>query len=177
MQILFKILAGVAIVVALLLVIALFVRKEYEVKREITINKPVPEVFDYIKYQKNMDNYNKWVMVDPNMKKDYTGTDGTVGFIYAWDSAKDAGKGELEIKNLDPDNTINLEIRFVRPFESIGLTEMSTMPVSDHETLLKWGMSGRTPYPMNLMNLFIDGMLGKDLEESLNRLKGIVENK
>jgi hypothetical protein len=51
------------------------------------------------------------------------------------------------------------------------------MPVSDHETLLKWGMSGRTPYPMNLMNLFIDGMLGKDLEESLNRLKGIVENK
>ncbi|WP_138475277.1 SRPBCC family protein [Dyadobacter bucti] len=177
MKILLKILVGLASVFALLLVVALFVRNEYEVKREITISKPTPEVFDYIKYQKNMDHYNKWVMVDPNMKKEYTGTDGTVGFIYAWDSATDAGKGELEIKNIDPDKTINLEIRFVRPFESVGLTEMSTLPVSDHETLLKWGMSGRSPYPMNIMNLFIDGMLGKDLEESLNTLKGIVENK
>lgn len=178
MNILLKILIGLGGVIALLLIIALFVRNTYEVKRELTIGKPAHEVFDYIKYQKHMDQYNKWVMADPNMKKDFTGTDGTVGFIYAWDSKNDkVGKGEVEIKNIDPEKTLNLEIRFIRPFAGVGLTEMNTIPVSDAETLLKWGMSGRTPYPMNLMNLFIDGVLGKDLEESLGKLKGIVENK
>lgn len=36
-------------------------------------------------------------MTDPNMRKNFKGTDGTVGFCYAWDGNKKAGKGEQEI--------------------------------------------------------------------------------
>ena len=37
------------------------------------------------------------------------------------------------------------------------------------------GMEGNSKYPMNLMNLFMDNLLGKDLEISLSTLKNILE--
>src|SRR5689334_21627878 len=89
-------------ILAIFLLVALFVSKNYKVERAIAINKPVNEVFDYIRYQKNQDQYNKWIMRDPNARKAYTGTDGTVGFIYAWESdSKHVGKGEQEIRKIN----------------------------------------------------------------------------
>lgn len=176
MKIIKKILFVIAGIIVLALVAALFVSKEYNVKREITINKPSQEVFDYVKFIKNQEHYNKWVMMDPNMKKEYQGTDGTVGFVYAWDSQKDdVGKGEEEIKLLDEGKKINLEVRFIRPFEGLATTEMTTEAISPTQTKVSWGMSGRSPYPMNLTNTIMDGMLGADLEQSLQTLKGILE--
>ena len=43
-------------------------------------------------------------MADPNMKKSYSDIDGTVGFIYAWDGNKEAGKGEQESKTSSKGN-------------------------------------------------------------------------
>jgi len=88
MKIIKRILIGIGCLIALLLIVALFIKNDYSVEREITINKPRQEVFDYVKLLKNQDHYSKWVMTDPGMKKDFTGTDGTVGFVYAWDSQK-----------------------------------------------------------------------------------------
>src|SRR6476620_7326434 len=102
MKIVKRILLIVAIIIAIPLIIALFVRKDYTVAREVTINKPSNTVFDYVKYLKNQDNFNKWVMADPNAKKQYRGTDGTVGFAYGWNSEKDElGEGEQVIKKID----------------------------------------------------------------------------
>jgi len=36
-------------------------------------------------------------------------------------------------------------------------------------------MHGRSPYPLNIMNLCIPGVLGKDLETGLNKLKAVLE--
>ena len=36
-------------------------------------------------------------------------------------------------------------------------------------------MVGKNPYPMNFMNLFLDKLLGKDIETSLLTLKTILE--
>ena len=176
MQVLKIILLVVAGIIVLFLLVALFVRKDYVIKRDIVINKPKEVVFNYIKYLKNQDNYNKWVMVDPNMSKDYTGTDGTVGFIYAWDSKNGkAGKGAQEITGITENVKVNIEIRFIKPFEGIGLTEIHTQPVNSDQTKVSWQMAGTSKYPMNITNLFIDKMLGTDLETSLVTLKSILE--
>jgi hypothetical protein len=98
MKILKRILIILAIIIAIPLIVAIFIKKDYAVEREIVINKPKTDVFDYIKYLKNQDNYSKWNKIDPNMKKAYTGTDGTVGFISAWESKdENVGVGEQEI--------------------------------------------------------------------------------
>src|SRR5688572_10445584 len=124
MKIVKKILLVIAILIAIPLIIALFVKKEYKVEREVTINKPKREVFDYVKYLKNQDNYSKWVRMDPNMKKDFRGTDGTVGFVYAWDGNKDAGKGEQKIKNITEGERVDVEVRFEKPFEAVATAPM-----------------------------------------------------
>lgn len=172
-----KILIAVLIIIAVPLIMALFIQKEYAIKREIVIDKPSIEVFNYIKYLKNQDQYNKWVQMDPNMKKDFRGTDGTVGFVYAWDGNDKAGKGEQEIKKITEGKRIDLELRFKKPMESTASSYMATETVSPTQTRVKWQMAGNSRYPMNLMHLFMDKLLGTDLQTSLGMLKDNLENK
>jgi hypothetical protein len=166
----------IAIIIIVPFILALFVKKEYNVQRHITLNRSVGTVFNYIKFIKNQDYYSKWNMLDPNSKRTYTGEDGTVGFIYTWDSQnKNAGAGSQEIVRVHENDRVGTEVRFERPFKNVAHGYMITEPVSENVTKLTWGISGKNTYPMNLMNLMIDGMLGKDIDESLGNLKKIME--
>ena len=179
MYILITILAIIGTIIVLILVVALFTKKDYSIQRDIVINRSTPEVFNYIKHLKNQDYYNKWVMKDPNMKKEFRGTDGTVGSVYAWDGNKQAGAGEQEIKSIVDNERIDIEIRFVRPFAAVSSGPFVTQALSADQTKLTWGLSSTMKYPMNAMLLFMnmDQLLGKDLETSLINLKNILENK
>jgi uncharacterized protein YndB with AHSA1/START domain len=163
------------VVVALPFIVALFISKEYNIKKEITIDKPKKDVFNYVKFIRNQDFYSKWVMTDPSMKKEFRGIDGTVGFVYGWDGNKKAGKGEQEITRVAEGEAIDLEVRFARPFEAVAKTPMRTESIAQNQTKVIWGMEGKSKYPMNFMNLFMEGMVGKDLEASLLNLKNILE--
>ena len=91
------------------------------------------------------------------MKKTYSGTDGTVGFVSAWESDnKDVGIGEQEIKKITEGERIDFELRFFEPFESTDPAYMTTESVSENQTKVKWGFNGHMDYPMNIMMLFID---------------------
>lgn len=178
MKIFKKLLIALAIIIAIPLLLALFIKKDYAVEREIVINKPKPEVFDYVKYLKNQNNYSKWATMDPDMKKTYSGTDGTVGFVSGWESQKDdVGVGEQEIKKITEGERIDYELRFIKPFESTEQAYMITEEAGNNQTKVKWGFKGRMNYPMNLMLLFMDfeGMIGNDFETGLNRLKAELE--
>ena len=179
MNILLTILISIVAIIVLVFVIALFSKKDYSVYRDIVINRSVPEVFNYIRYLKNQDYYNKWVMKDPNMKKEFRGVDGTAGFVYAWNGNKQAGEGEQEIKSIVDNERIDIEVRFVRPFAAVSSGPYITEPLSAGQTKLTWGLSSSMNYPMNAMLLFMsmDKLLGKDLEESLGMLKNILEKK
>ncbi len=98
MNIITTILLILAGIIALLLIIALFMKKVHYVNREIIINAPLPKVFDFLKLLKNQELFNKWATADKlNRKETFTGTDGTVGYIYSWSGNKSAGQGEKEI--------------------------------------------------------------------------------
>lgn len=171
---------GIVILVVIIipLIAALFVPKDYGVEKEITIAKPKAEVFDYIKLLKNQDEFSKWASMDTAMKRTYTGTDGTVGFISAWKSEKkDVGSGEQEILAIKEGESIDFEVRFKEPFESKGHTYMKVEPVNDSVTLVKWGFQGHINYPANIALLLInfDKMLGEDFSTGLANLKTILE--
>ena len=171
-----KIILGIIVAVVLLvLVIALIIGKDYTVEREIVINKPKQQVFDYIKQIKNEDNYSKWNMQDPNMKKEFRGTDGTVGFVYAWDGNDKAGKGEQEIQQINEGESIVTELRFVKPFEGLAHTTMRTEAVSENETKVRWSFTSSMPYPMNIMKPLVTKMLAADQDLSLQNLKAQLE--
>jgi uncharacterized protein YndB with AHSA1/START domain len=162
-------------IIALLLVIALFMTRNYKTYREIVILAPRQKVFDYLKQLKNQDNFNKWIMIDPEMKKEFRGTDGTVGFVYAWNGNKEGGEGEQEIKAVSEGKNIEMEIRFVRPFAGIAYAEMTTQSLSDDQTKATWSTASTMKYPLNLMLPLIVKMLEKDMGTSLTTLKNILE--
>ena len=175
MNIIITILLVLAGIIALLLLIALFTKKGYNVEREITINVPLQKVFDYIKQLKNWDNFNKWAMTDPGMKREFKGTDGTVGFIYAWKGNKKAGEGEKEIKAIVEGKSFEWEIRFIKPFALIGYIKMGTEPVSDNQTKVTMSNVSTLKYPTNIMILMVEKILPKDMDTSLYSLKNILE--
>jgi hypothetical protein len=168
----------VLIILSVPFIVALFVKKAYSVEREITINKPYHQVFDYVKLLRNQDNFSKWATMDPKMKKEYRGTDGIVGFVSAWDSSnKNVGKGEQEIKKITDNKRIDFVIRFIKPFAGIANAYMTVEPMSKNETIVNWGFDSKMKYPMNLLLLFMkmDKMIGNDLATGLLNLKNILE--
>lgn len=175
MNIVLTVLLVIAGIIALLLFAAIFMRKNYTIQREIIIHAPLQTVFDYLKQLKNQDYFNKWVMVDPDMKKDFTGTDGTVGFIYGWNGNKKAGEGEQEITALEEGRLIKTEVRFKRPFPGIAYADYVTASLSDNQTKIIWSNTSAMKYPMNIMVSMIENMLAKDMDTSLQTLKTLLE--
>jgi hypothetical protein len=178
MKILKIVLIVVGSLIALPLIIALFLPKDYAVQREVLIAEDKNKVFEYIKFLKNQDQYSHWASLDPNMKKQYRGTDGTVGFVSAWESQKeDVGKGEQEIKKITEGSRVDYELRFIEPFESTEQAYMTTESIGTGQTKVVWGFNGHMPYPMNIMMLAYDfeQLIGKDLETGLQNLKKKME--
>lgn len=178
MKIVKKIILALIVLIVLTAIAGLFMKKDYVVEREVTINQPKDSIFKFVKFVKNQDQFSVWNKLDPNMKKNYTGTDGTVGFIYAWESQNEnVGTGEQEIKKIAEGERIDFELRFKVPMESVGNAYITTEAVSPTQTKVKWGFTGDMPYPWNVMMPFIgmDEMIGKDLQSGLDNLKAISE--
>lgn len=170
----------IVVILVLPFVIAIFMKKTYHVEREIVINKPLDSVYQFVKYLKNQEEFSKWSQMDPKMKKTFKGTDGTPGFISAWESEmEEVGTGEQEIVHIVPNERIDYELRFLKPFESTSQAFMSTQAVDSLHTKVTWGFDGKMNYPMNLTMLVMDfeGILGKDFEVGLSNLKSILEKK
>ncbi|MBI2258271.1 MAG: SRPBCC family protein [Flavobacteriia bacterium] len=173
-----RILLFLLTLVILFLIIAIFIKKEYRVEREIKISQPLEKVFSYVKLLKNQNEYSKWAGLDPGMKKFYKGKDGEKGFISGWKSKKsDVGSGEQEIINIIENKQIDYEIRFKEPFESTSNARLSLNSISSNECRVVWSFDGKMNYPMNLMLLFMDfeTMIGNDLQYGINKLKRIIE--
>ncbi|CAG5017480.1 hypothetical protein DYBT9275_05781 [Dyadobacter sp. CECT 9275] len=178
MKIIKKILIVIAAIIILLLVVALFTKKDYTIERNVTINKPKQEVFDYIRLLKNQSYYSVWVMRDPQVKREFKGTDGTEGFVTTWESTMDeVGKGEQEITKVVDGEAVDSHLHFIKPFEGQANASMTTQAISDTQTKVNWKFSSSMAYPMNIMLVFIsmEDMLGKDMSDGLHNLKAILE--
>ena len=166
------VLAGI---IALLLIIGLFMKREHYVKQEIIINAPRQKVFDYAKLLKNQDEWNKNEKGDPNKKEEFKGTDGTVGFILAWKGNKNVGEGEKEIMDIIEGKKIETEMRFVKPMTFSASLIMDTESLSDNQTNVTLSHAGTLKYPMSIMIPIFEKMFAKQMNISLSTLKNVLE--
>lgn len=175
MNIIITILLVIAGIIAFLLIIGLFMKKQHYVSRNIIINAPLKKVFDYIKLLKNQDEFNKHAMAGPDRIREFKGTDGTVGYIYAWSGNKDAGEGEKEIKNIIEGKKIEMEIRFIKPMRVSADIILETESLPGDQTKLSWSNAGTLKYPFNIMIPMMEKHVSKDMDTSLSTLKTILE--
>lgn len=164
-------------IIALLLLAGLVISKDIKATREIVINKPVGDVFNYIKYLRNQQNYSKWATLDPNMKNEFRGTDAQPGFVNYWTGNKKVGEGEQEITGIVEGKSVSTDLRFIKPFKSFAKAQMTTEAVDANSTRVTWGFESKMNYPMNIMKLFMnmEKTVGDDFGIGLANLKAVLE--
>jgi len=178
-MILFKILATLVALIAILLIVALFVKNKYTITREVTINSSVEDVYDYLRFHKNQKQYNHWLQLDLNVRTEIKGKpDGEPGSILFFESkSKKAGTGEWENTGLIKNKRIEIELRFLHPYQFTATAVLSFKPVNEHETQLTWDYHSGMDWPKNITLLFIDmeKIIGKDIETTLGNIKRQLE--
>lgn len=164
-------------IVILIIILGIIAPKTYDVNRSIVVNKPLAEVYNYLKFIKNQDQWSPWAEKDPNMKKTFTGTDGEVGFVSAWVGNKDVGSGEQELTGFTENKEVASQLRFLKPWKSTSDAYLRVEEAAEGTKVI-WGFTGYNKFPISIMMLFMnmDKAVGGDFEQGLAKLKNILED-
>jgi hypothetical protein len=170
---------GIALLVliGIPLIAALFVSKDFNYEKSISINAPIDSVWVYTSSLNGLDKWSPWNDYDPKMKKTMTGTDGQVGAMSAWESDVDeVGKGSQTIKNIQQPNLFETTLKFYVPYESEAAAYVKLEPEGEG-TKATWGFKSQMPYPMNFTMVVMDmgAMMDKDFTSGLSKLKVLCE--
>ena len=178
MKVLKKIGIVILIVITIPLIIALFISKDANYKKSISINAPIEIVWQNVSTFEAQDKWSPWGVYDPTMKKELIGVDGEVGTMQSWDSEHEkVGKGSQTIFRIVPFEIIETDLIFFTPYESEAKGFIK-IEKEGNGTKVTWGFSNKMPYPFNLMKLFInlDEIMDEDWNLGLSRLKKLCEN-
>lgn len=171
-----KLLLTLISLVILALVAAAILPKDFKTEQSITINKPKAEVFAYLKMMENGQKWEPWSKMDPNMTTELKGVDGTVGAVISWSGNREVGVGEQEILAITENEKIDFELRFQKPMQATNQAYLITEDAGQDQTKVTWGMTGRTPFPFNLICNLMHGKINKDFASGLSNLKAILES-
>lgn len=176
-KILMIVLYSILGIVAIILLVALFTKKDYVIQKEIVIDRPDSTVYEHVRFLNNHKAFNAWLLKDPNIKLTSTNKDGDVGYVLSYEGNKEVGSGKQEIKRLQHNKMVDIELTFLKPFKSVSETPFEFESLGLAQTKVKWTMRGKMNYPMNFALLFInmDNFLGKDVQKSLANLKTNLE--
>ena len=181
MKVLSFLLGSILLIIGILTLLA---PKDFLIERTITINKPIKEIFDSIKLLKNHEEWNSWSKKDPNLKKEFTGTDGMVSFKSSWQSEnEELGTAEQEITNIIEGKRFDTVIHFKKPFEANFDSYLITDSINENETVVVLGMHDSMSFPMTIISFIVNDILGNrnkiqsNMDSSLKNLKEVIENK
>lgn len=160
---------AIAVVIVIVLVLSLVVPAAYHVERSIEIEAPQTFVYEQAIHFNNFQEWSPWSGMDSNMTTVYEGAFGKVGSKYTWEGNDEVGSGSQEIITASPEK-VEIDLKFLKPFEANATTYYMFEPV-DNKVKVTWAMDGKNAWPMNVMNLFMKGAIGKDYQKGLDSLK------
>ncbi|MGC3965110.1 MAG: SRPBCC family protein [Rhodocyclaceae bacterium] len=164
------------VIIAAVLLYALTKPKMFVVQRSIIIAAPAEKIFPLIDDFHNWAAWSPYEHLDPAMKRSFTGPARGEGAGYAWDGNSKVGAGSMHITQSSPPSHLMIDLHFLRPLDSRNVAEY-TLRTTPEGTRVTWSMEGPNPYIARVMQVFFDaeGMVGKDFETGLAKLKTIAE--
>jgi uncharacterized protein YndB with AHSA1/START domain len=163
-------------IIILFVLAGLILPKEVNLEREIVIEAPVDSVFPMVVSFENFVTWSPWSEYDPHADIRFEGSDGQVGSVYHWSGNDDVGVGSMEIVDLMPNRQIDLKLVFTSPWESESDVYYK-FEDAESATKVIWGYSANAPFPTNVVMKLVgmEKMLGKDYDNGLAKLKGMIE--
>ena len=171
-----KWLLGIALVLAVLICGGgLLLPASSHLERSTVIERPPGEVFATLNSFGRFNEWSPWFEMDPSAKYTYSGPASGVGAKLAWVGNSSVGSGSQEIIESVPDG------RIVNALDFGGSQAKATFQLTPdgNGTRVTWSLDSEHGYnPINrLFGAFLlDGMVGKDYEKGLVKLKGVLES-
>lgn len=163
----------VLIMLAAVLLAALFAPSSKTVSRSISINASQKVVFGQLANFENWKKWDAWFAKDTLQERTYFGTLNDKKQRYSWSSQnEDVGNGRVEMNDIDGIDKLTHTFYFdERPKKGIFL-----LNTEGKKTTVLWEMQSELDYPFKLMNYFMDPLVGPDFELGLKNLKNLTEN-
>ena len=109
----------ILIVLAVLCVglyVAISLQRTFSVRRSATMAAPPAKVFAKVNDLAAWDAWSPWKKLDPNPKKTMSIPSTGKGATFAWVGNKEIGEGSLTILDSKPDEMVDLDQAFIKPF-------------------------------------------------------------
>ncbi|RZJ19829.1 MAG: polyketide cyclase [Acinetobacter sp.] len=170
-----KFLKVLGIIIVLLAVIILvggmFLPKSYTVSRSTVINAPDSVIYKNIADYNEFLKWNPWAKMEPTATTKISGPVAQPEHLYEWEG-KETGQGYMKTKSVEPYKMVDIELKFIKPFESLADTRFDIVPEGAGNKVT-WTMSGENNLMGKWMGVFMsmDSMIGKDFEDGLKFLK------
>jgi hypothetical protein len=147
----------------------------FEVERQRLIAAPPEPIRERIVDLRRWQAWSPWEEVDPDLRRSYSGAERGVGAVYAWEGNRKAGKGRMEVVEVD-DTSVTIDLQFLKPFRSRNTTRFLLEP-RDGGTQVTWRMTGPRTAMSKVMGLFtsMDELIGPDVAKGLEQLERDVE--
>ncbi len=160
--------------IVLVLIVAAFLPKSYNIEKTIIIQKPVNDVMKRVSNLSDYADWNPWQKAEPAARKVITGVAGMPGHRYSWQGKK-VGVGSLTIDDID-DRHIHFLLEFLKPWKSKARDNWLFEHWGDDGTKVTWQNSGNLPWPMaRMMGPLLNKNLNHQFEVGLNNLKKMCE--
>ncbi|HTB96141.1 MAG TPA: SRPBCC family protein [Terracidiphilus sp.] len=172
-----KILLGVVILVAAVLIFAATKPARFHIEKSIFIEAPPEKVFAMIGDFRNWPRWAPQDREDATMHRSYSGSANGAGAVSDWTSKGSAGAGRMTITVAAAPSTVQVTVDWSRPFKVQNAHGFAMLPVAGG-TQLTWTADGTNLYMMKVMEVFVgvDGLMGKHLEDGLRNLKAVAEH-
>ena len=166
MNVLKKILKWALIVVLAFTTFNWFISPDYKIERSIEINVPTYIVYEQVTDLHQWENWAIWWKQDTAMITNYSGEERGLGAKMIWTSDV-VGDGDLEIIEC---SSQGMKTKLAWGNGSWHFEE------TENGTNVSWSMSGKMPFLMSFMTMFIEDMVAPDFEKGLTGLKEVCES-
>lgn len=146
-----------------------------EVQRSIRIQKPLAEVYGYVRNLNHWGQWSPWVLHDAST--DMTFDRATeIGGSYSWSSGL-IGAGKMTKTAEATNEAIALDLQFFKPFKSRADVKFEFAGLADSgglqaQTEVSWQMRSKFPIFMRPFRAMFERMIGHDFELGLGMLRG-----
>jgi hypothetical protein len=146
----------------------------FENSRSITISAPPSAIEPLVGDLHEWTKWSPWEGLDADLQRTYSGAEKGVGARYAW-AGKKSGEGSMHITSATPQR-IDIDLDFIKPFKANNKA-VFRFEAEGGGTRVTWSMSGTRNVLLAVMGkLFFDGMIGKDFDKGLAKLKSLAES-
>lgn len=171
-----RILLGVLVVVAMMLLFAATKPSTFHIEKSVTVQAPPEKVYALIA---DFHNWPQWApqdREDPTMQRMYRGGASGPGAVSEWTSKGSAGAGQMTITAATASSKVDVVVDWKRPFKVRNAHRFTLTPAGSG-TQLTWSAEGTNIYMMKVMEVFVgvNGLIGRHFEAGLGNLKKISE--